>query len=78
MKTYEFTLVLPDIDEETADAIYGKCTDSSLGKCSGTTCIAFDREAESLEFAIDSAVADLKSVGVQPLRLEMEVPATLV
>ena len=76
MKTYEFTLFLPDVDDETADAIYGKCKDSSLGKCSGTTYVAFDREADSLESAIDSAVADLKSAGVQPLRLEMELPVT--
>ena len=75
MKMYEFTLVLPDVDDETADAIYGKCKDSSLGKCNGTTYVAFDREAESLEAAIDSAVADLKSVGVQPLHVQMEVPA---
>ena len=76
MKTYEFTLLLPNVDEQTASAIYGRCKDSSLGKCSGTTYLAFDREAESLESAIDSAVADLKSVGVQPLRLEMELPVT--
>jgi len=75
MKTYEFILVLPDIDDDTADAIYGKCDDSSVGKSSGTTYVAFDREAESLESAIRSAVADLNNIGVHPLRIEMEVPA---
>ena len=74
MNTYEFTLVLPDVDDETADAIYGKCRDSSLGKASGTTYAAFDREAESLESAIDSAVEDLRSVGVEPLQIQIEVP----
>ena len=77
MKIYEFTLVLPDVNDQTGDAIYGKCKESSVGNSNGTTYVAFDREAESLESAIDSAVADLKNVGVQPLRLEMEVPATL-
>ena len=76
MRTYEFTLVVSDLDDETADAIYGKCKDSSLGKCNGRTYVAFDREADSLESAIDSAIADLRSLGVQPLRIQMEVPAT--
>ena len=75
MKVYEFTLILPEVDDETADAIYGKCEDSSLGKGNGTTYLAFDREAASLEAAIDSALTDLRSLGVQPLRIEMEVPA---
>jgi len=76
MKTYEFTVIIPDVDETTADAIYGKCGDASLGKSNGMTYVAFDRDGESLESAIDSAVADLRSVGVQPLRVEMELPAT--
>lgn len=76
MKTYEFTLVLSDVDDETAEAIYGKCHDSSLGMSNGTTYIAFDRQSKSLESAIDSAIADLKNVGVQPLRVEIEIPVT--
>jgi len=75
MKTYEFTLIIPDVDDEMADAIYGKCQDSSLGKCSGETYVAFDRQAKSLESAIDLAVADLRSLGIQPLRAQMEVSA---
>ncbi|HUT08930.1 MAG TPA: hypothetical protein VMY42_00395 [Thermoguttaceae bacterium] len=75
MKIYEFTLIIPDVDDETADAIYEKCKDSSLGKCGGETYVAYDREAESLESAIDSAVADLRSLGIQPLRIQMEVSA---
>ncbi len=75
MKTYQFTLILPEVDDETANAIYGKCNDSSLGKAAGTAYLAFDREATSLESAIDSALADLRSLGVQPLQIQMEVPA---
>ena len=75
MKTYEFTIIVPEVDDRKAEAIYAKCKDSSLGKSHGTTYVAFDREAESLEHAIDSAIADLNSVGVQPMRVEMEVPA---
>jgi hypothetical protein len=76
MRVYQFTLILPEVDDETASAIYGRCNDSSLGKDAGTTYLAFDREAASLESAIDSALADLRSLGVQPLQIQMEVPAT--
>lgn len=75
MKVYQFTLILPEVDDETADAIYGKCRDSSLGRAAGTTYLAFDREAASLESAINSALADLRSLGIQPLQIQMEVPA---
>ena len=75
MKTYSFSFILSDVDEQTASAIYGKCNDSSLGKSNGVTYLAFDREAESLEQAIHSAVDDLHVLGVQPLRIEMDVPA---
>lgn len=74
MKVYQFTLILPDLDGGTAEAIYAACNDSSLGRTSGTTYLAFDREATSLELAIESALADLKSLGVEPLRIEMDVP----
>ena len=77
MKTYEFTLILQEVDDETAETIYSLCNDSSLGKSNGTTYIAFDREGETLESAIDSAIVDLKSLGVQPLRIEMEIPSTI-
>ena len=32
MKTYEFTLLVPEIDDAAADSIYGRCPDSSIGK----------------------------------------------
>ena len=74
MRVYQFTLILSDLDDEIADAIYGKCRDSSTGRANGAAYVAFDREAVSLESAIASAVADLRSVGVEPLRIQMEVP----
>lgn len=75
MKTYQFTLILPDVDDDSAEAIYGRCKDSSLRRAGATTYLAFDREAVSLESAIDSALADLRSLGIQPLQIQMEVPA---
>ena len=74
MKTYEFTLIVPDIDDVTVDAVYGRCLDSSIGASHGTMYVAFDREAVSLEDALDSAIADLRQLGIEPLRIEMDVP----
>ena len=74
MKTYEFTLILPDIDDATVDAVYGRCPDSSIGRSHGAMYVAFDREGMSLEVALDSAVTDLRQLGIVPLRVEMDVP----
>ncbi len=74
MKIYEFTLIIPEIDDTTVEAIYGSCHDSSIGKTRGTMYVAFDRESESLESALDSAVEDLRKLGIEPLRVEMDVP----
>lgn len=76
MKTYEFAIIISEVVNETEEAIYNKCADSSLGKSNGTTYVAFDRDADSLEQAIDPAIADLKSAGVHPLHVEMKIPAT--
>ena len=43
MKTYEFTLILPDINDSTVDALYALCKDSSIGKSNGTMYVMFDR-----------------------------------
>ena len=75
MKVYQFTLILPDVDDDTAEAIYGRCKDSSLGRAGATTYLAFNRETASLESVIDSALADLRSLGVEPVQIQMEVPA---
>lgn len=74
MKIYEFTLILPEIDDATIDAVYGLCPDSSIGKSHGVMYAAFDRKAMSLEAALNSAVTDLRKLGIAPLRVEMDVP----
>ncbi len=74
MKIYEFTLIIPDIDDTTVDAIYGSCQDSSIGKTHGTMYVTFDRESVSLEAALDSAITDMRNLGIEPLRVEMDVP----
>ena len=74
MKTYEFTIIVPEIDDSTADAIYGLCPDSSVGAIHGVSYVAFDREGDTLEHAIRSAVSQLRSLGTEPLRIELDVP----
>ena len=74
MATYAFTLIVPETDDAIVEMIYGACADASFGKSHGTTYVAFDREAESLEIAINSAIADLERIGVQPSSVEMDVP----
>nr|VFK16013.1 MAG: hypothetical protein BECKLPF1236B_GA0070989_108721 [Candidatus Kentron sp. LPFa] len=76
MKTHEFTLILsePDIDDSTVEAIYEKCLDSSIGKSRGALYVAFDREAASFDTAFDSAMEDLRHLGITPLRVEMDIP----
>ena len=74
MKIYEFTFILPEIDDATVNAIYGLCQDTSIGKAHGTMYVTFDRESVSLEMAIDSAISDLRKIRVEPIRIEMDVP----
>ena len=75
MKQFHFSLPISSIDDDMIDALYGRCADASVGSNHGTMYVAFDREATNLETAIDSAVTDLWDLGIEPLRVEMDVPA---
>ncbi len=77
MSTYEFIVIVPPLDDATADAIYGACPDSSIGANHGIDYVAFDRDAETLEEAIRSAVSELRRLAVTPLRIELDVPDAL-
>ena len=74
MKTYEFTVIVPDLDDYTIDAIAGGCPDSGVGTRESKTFIDFDRQADSLGQAIDSAVADLEALGIKPIRVLIDMP----
>jgi hypothetical protein len=69
MQTYEFTVLIPDVDDDMIDAIAGRCPDSGVGTCDGATFVAFDRQAKSLGDAIDTAVADLEALGIHAIRV---------
>lgn len=75
MKAYEFSLILKatKVSEEDCDALYSAgCDDGTIVTRDGVTHIAFDREAASLEDAIRSASANVRSAGFEIARVEME------
>ncbi|MGH8604967.1 MAG: hypothetical protein ACREXR_19925 [Gammaproteobacteria bacterium] len=79
MTKYEFRLILSgplELTEEIADELFeAGCNDGTPGTCEGVFFIDFHREAGSLEEAIRSAIADVKSAGHEVKRVEMEAEA---
>jgi hypothetical protein len=79
MTKYEFTLILSgplELTEEIADELFeAGCDDGTPGTCEGVFSIDFHREASSLEEAIRSAIANVKSAGYEVKRIEMEAEA---
>jgi hypothetical protein len=76
MAKCEFTLILKgshELTEEMADALYeAGCDDGTPGTCNGIFSIDFHREADSLESALRSAIANVKSAGYDVARVEIE------
>jgi hypothetical protein len=76
MTKYAFTLVLKDsieLTEQIADVLFeAGCDDGTPGTCNGVFSIDFHREAESLEQAINLAVANVRSAGYDVARVEIE------
>lgn len=76
MKEHHFTLILTaDPNEEEADKLYGVFDDCTLSTIAGTPQVHFHREAPSLEEAIWSAIANVRSVGFEIARVEIEPEA---
>ena len=73
---YEFTLVLAkptELTEDVADALFSAgCDDGSPGSCNGIVSIDFHREADSLENAIRSAIAQVNQAGCVAARVELD------
>ncbi len=75
MKTYEFSVVLtaPELTNDDCDTLYkAGCDDGTVVTREGVTRVVFDREAESLEEAIRSATAHVRSAGFQVTKVEMD------
>lgn len=76
MRVYDFTLVLSsgtELTEELGNTLFeAGCDDGSPGSCEGVVSIDFHREAESLEAAIRSAIADVQKAGCTVAKAEIE------
>ena len=78
MKEHDFTLLLTaDPTEAEADKLYGTFDDGTISTIAGVPQIHFHREAASLEEAIRSAIGDVRSVGFDVARVEMEPNAVI-
>jgi hypothetical protein len=75
MKIYEFDIVLRDLAEiadDQADALYeAGCDDGTPVSRDGVAWLHFDRAAATLEAAIRSAVAQIKTAGMAVARVEI-------
>ena len=76
MKRYDFTLVLSkgtELTDELVEALYqAGCDDGSPGSRAGVVRVTLPREAESLEQAIRSGIADAQKAGCHIARVEIE------
>ena len=76
---YEFTVVLKGfrkLTDAAPDALFeAGCDDGTPSTCNGVFSIDFHREADSLEEAIRSAIANVKSAGFDVDRVEIEAAA---
>ena len=79
MNKYGFTLILSgsvELTEDVADALFeAGCDDATPGTCNGVFSIDFHREANSLEEAIRSAIANVRSAGYNVERVEIAAAA---
>jgi hypothetical protein len=79
MIKYEFTLILRgshELTEEIADQLFAAgCDDGSPATCDRVFSIDFHRKANTLEEAINSAIANVKSAGFDVERVEIEAGA---
>jgi hypothetical protein len=79
MSKYEFTLILKgshELTEEMADKLFeAGCDDGTPGTCDAEFSIDFHRNAKTLEEAINSAIANVKSAGYDVERVEIEAGA---
>ena len=76
MNKYHFTLVVSDrveLTESLADALYAAgCDDATPGTCEGVLTLDFHREAASLEKAIQTAIGNLRTAGLEVARVEID------
>ena len=73
---WRFTVFIKGLTEFTddqVDALYeAGCSDGSLASGDGQAWIGFDREADSLQAAVRSAIADIGRVGLEIDHVEID------
>jgi hypothetical protein len=76
MKFYDFDVILAglsEISDELAERLFGAgCDDGTPCSSEGQAWIGFRRQAESLEAAIRSAIADVQKAGCTVARVQIE------
>lgn len=81
MATYRFTVILAalgEISDDLAEALFeAGCDDGSPWSSQGVAAVGFDREAESFEQAVRSAIADVQKTGCHVAWVKIE-PEDLV
>jgi hypothetical protein len=74
MRKYDFQVILAgveEITEEISNALYeAGCDDGTPFSTRGVAAVGFTREANSLEEAVRSAIADIKNAGFTVARVE--------
>jgi hypothetical protein len=82
MTTYDFTVVLSGQEEltpELADRLFAAgCDDGTPSQRAGVVYVGFSREAENLETAIRSAIADIGRADCIASRVEIDADAALL
>jgi hypothetical protein len=76
MKTYEFDVMLRDVAEvsdDQADALFAAgCDDGTPACCNGMCWIHFYREAPSPEYAVRSAVNQVRAAGFAVSKIQLD------
>ena len=81
MKNYAFDVVLKEISEITddqADALFAAgCDDGTPISRNSVAWVHFDREATTLEAAIQSAIAQIQTAGLRIAKVELDSDAAV-
>ena len=81
MKTFEFTIVASGLDHDSDEFIdhlfEAGCDDATIAVARGVIIIQFAREAESLDDAISTAIANVRSTGATVDRIEPDYLVSL-
>lgn len=76
MATYTFSVILGDVTEMTEDLaealVAAGCDDGMPGSSGGVASVLFDRDADSFEQALRSAIADVQEAGCRVAWVKIE------